>query len=170
MPHRELLRRPQWLRSHAVPPPLRHTPHTFRGPIGSSTEGPMAAVRMRPAHPFRHTPHTFRGPIGSSTEGTSGKVRMRSPPHFCTPNEPRGHPCFRTPSHILWPHKERHRRPPSPAKPSPDQPIPEEGRTQHYSHLNMVGFFARLIFSYCPFQEGKKCLEMVLWTGPHAQN
>ena len=32
---------------------------------------------MRPAHPFRHIPHTFRGPIGSSTEGPRGAVHMR---------------------------------------------------------------------------------------------
>ena len=38
-PHRELYRRPQRQRSHAVPPPFWHTPHTFRGPIRSSTEG-----------------------------------------------------------------------------------------------------------------------------------
>eukprot|EP00959_Pyramimonas_sp_CCMP1952_P256789 5364786-Pyramimonas_sp.AAC.1 len=35
--------------------------------------------------PFRHTPHTVRGPRGSSTEGPSGRVRMASPPHFGTP-------------------------------------------------------------------------------------
>eukprot|EP00959_Pyramimonas_sp_CCMP1952_P253100 5287281-Pyramimonas_sp.AAC.1 len=64
----ELHRRPQWLRSHAGPPQFRHTPHTFRGPIGNSTEGPRGCVRMR--HPlFRHTPHTLRGPMRSSTEG-----------------------------------------------------------------------------------------------------
>ena len=70
----------------------QHTPHTFRGPIGSSTEGPRDCVRMRPPHIFRHTPHAFRGPIGSSTEGPSGCVRMH-------------------PSHDLWPDLEIHRRP-----------------------------------------------------------
>jgi hypothetical protein len=35
---------------------------TFRGHIGSSTEGQSAAVRMRPPLPIRHTPHTFRAP------------------------------------------------------------------------------------------------------------
>eukprot|EP00959_Pyramimonas_sp_CCMP1952_P001594 32926-Pyramimonas_sp.AAC.1 len=29
-----------------VPPSLWHTPNTFRGPIGSSTEGPSATARM----------------------------------------------------------------------------------------------------------------------------
>eukprot|EP00959_Pyramimonas_sp_CCMP1952_P012912 273065-Pyramimonas_sp.AAC.1 len=48
--------------------PFRHTPHTVRGPIGSSAEGPSGCVRMRHRHPTRHTPHTVRGPIGSSTE------------------------------------------------------------------------------------------------------
>ena len=47
---------------------FRHTPHTFRGPTGSSTEGPSGTARMRHARPFRLTPHMFRGPIGSSTE------------------------------------------------------------------------------------------------------
>ena len=73
--------------------PIRHTPHTFRGPIGSSTEGPSAAARMRPAHPIRHAPHKFRGPIGSSTEGPSAAARMRH-----TPNS--AHP-----SHVSWPHR-----------------------------------------------------------------
>eukprot|EP00959_Pyramimonas_sp_CCMP1952_P445769 9333061-Pyramimonas_sp.AAC.1 len=27
---------------------------------------------MHPPHRFRHTPHTFRGPIGNSSEGLSG--------------------------------------------------------------------------------------------------
>eukprot|EP00959_Pyramimonas_sp_CCMP1952_P277228 5795816-Pyramimonas_sp.AAC.1 len=72
----------------AAPRPFRHTPHTFRGPVGSCTEGPSGCVgmaaphpfrhTMAAPHPFRHTPHTFRrrgprtafrGPIGSSTEG-----------------------------------------------------------------------------------------------------
>ena len=74
-PHRELHRRPQWDHPHA---PATH--HTFRGPIGSSTEGPNATARMRPPYPFRHILHTFRGPIGSSTEGRSATARMR-PPH-----------------------------------------------------------------------------------------
>ena len=68
---------------------FRRTSHTFRGPIGSSTEGPSGRVRMPPHHPFRHTPHTFRGPIGSSTEGPSGCVRMR-PPHPFRPLRIRG--------------------------------------------------------------------------------
>ena len=29
----------------------------------------MADLACRPPRPFRHTPHTFRGPTGSSTEG-----------------------------------------------------------------------------------------------------
>eukprot|EP00959_Pyramimonas_sp_CCMP1952_P226844 4742814-Pyramimonas_sp.AAC.1 len=34
---------------------------------------------MTPHRPSRHTPHTFRGPTGSSTEGSKGKVRMTPP-------------------------------------------------------------------------------------------
>eukprot|EP00959_Pyramimonas_sp_CCMP1952_P318852 6671637-Pyramimonas_sp.AAC.1 len=30
---------------------IRHTPHTLRGTIGSSSEGSSAAARMRHAHP-----------------------------------------------------------------------------------------------------------------------
>eukprot|EP00959_Pyramimonas_sp_CCMP1952_P208527 4362133-Pyramimonas_sp.AAC.1 len=49
-----------------IPPPLfRHTPHTLRGPMGSSAEGPSGTVRMPPPAPFRHTPHTPRGPLGA---------------------------------------------------------------------------------------------------------
>ena len=54
-PHRELLRRLQW-----------QGPHAYSGP-------------------FRHTPHTFRSPIGGSTEGSSGRVRMRTRVHLGTP-------------------------------------------------------------------------------------
>ena len=46
-PHWELHRRPQWQRPHAVPPSFRHTLHTFRGPIGSSTEGPSGSARVQ---------------------------------------------------------------------------------------------------------------------------
>ena len=46
-PHRELHRKPQWQGPHASPRQFRHTPHTVRGPIGSSTEGPSGRVRMR---------------------------------------------------------------------------------------------------------------------------
>eukprot|EP00959_Pyramimonas_sp_CCMP1952_P334567 7006449-Pyramimonas_sp.AAC.1 len=92
----EFHRRPEWRSSHASPPPRT----TFSGPIGSSTEvplaqfacvspaqdsaswphrelhrGPSGAVRMRP--PLSRT--VFHGPIGSPTEGPSGAVRMRLP-------------------------------------------------------------------------------------------
>ena len=40
---------------------------------------------MAPPRPFRHTSHTLRGPIGSSTEGSSGRVRMRTRVHLGTP-------------------------------------------------------------------------------------
>eukprot|EP00959_Pyramimonas_sp_CCMP1952_P446011 9337780-Pyramimonas_sp.AAC.1 len=33
----------------------------------------------------RHTPHAFRNPIGSSTEGPSGDVRMQFLTDFGTP-------------------------------------------------------------------------------------
>eukprot|EP00959_Pyramimonas_sp_CCMP1952_P051192 1069918-Pyramimonas_sp.AAC.1 len=34
---------------------------------------------MRHPHEFRHTPHTLRGPIGSSKEGPSGTARLHHP-------------------------------------------------------------------------------------------
>eukprot|EP00959_Pyramimonas_sp_CCMP1952_P330000 6909456-Pyramimonas_sp.AAC.1 len=54
------------------PPPST----AFRGPRGSSTEGPSGTARMRqpPPSTARHVP------IGSSTEGPSGTARLR-PPH-----------------------------------------------------------------------------------------
>ena len=45
--HRELRRKLQWLASHAYSGPCRHTPHTFRGPRGSSAEGSSGWPRMR---------------------------------------------------------------------------------------------------------------------------
>eukprot|EP00959_Pyramimonas_sp_CCMP1952_P073575 1537657-Pyramimonas_sp.AAC.1 len=42
-PQRGLHRRSQWRSPHAVPAPGT----TFRGPRGSSTEGPSGAARMR---------------------------------------------------------------------------------------------------------------------------
>eukprot|EP00959_Pyramimonas_sp_CCMP1952_P226354 4732671-Pyramimonas_sp.AAC.1 len=42
-PHRELHRRFPWRSPHASPSPST----AFRGPIGSATEGPRGAVRMR---------------------------------------------------------------------------------------------------------------------------
>ena len=68
--------------SSRPPHPFRHTPQTFRGPIGSSSEGHSGCVRMRPPHPFRHTPHTSRRPIGSSSGSPNGCVRMRPPRPF----------------------------------------------------------------------------------------
>ena len=49
-------------------PPLRYTPHTFRGPIGNSTtEGANASAQTWASPPFRHTLDVFRGPIGGFT-------------------------------------------------------------------------------------------------------
>ena len=64
---------------------LFHAPHTFHGPMGIFTQGPSGRVRMVASRPFRHTPPTLRGPIRSSTQGHSGRVRMRPPAHFGTP-------------------------------------------------------------------------------------
>eukprot|EP00959_Pyramimonas_sp_CCMP1952_P135931 2843775-Pyramimonas_sp.AAC.1 len=61
----------------AAPRPCRHTPRTFLGPIGSSTEGSSCAVRMAVPHPIWHAPHTFRGPIGSFTEALVAQSAWR---------------------------------------------------------------------------------------------
>eukprot|EP00959_Pyramimonas_sp_CCMP1952_P000832 16588-Pyramimonas_sp.AAC.1 len=53
----------------AHPHPIRHTIHTLRGLIGSSTQCPSDTARMACPHLIWRTPHTFRGPIGNSTEG-----------------------------------------------------------------------------------------------------
>ena len=96
--------------------PFRHTPHTVRGPTGSSTEGASGRVYMRPRNSCRHTRHTVRGPIGSSTEGLSG--RHCGPAQFWrTPHTVRGHIEN---SLCLVPSALR------------------------YSHLHMVGSFARI--------------------------
>ena len=84
-PHRELHRRPQGPRSHAVPPPLSAHPHEDRGLIGSSTEGPKGRGHMRYRPRFRRTPHEDRGLIGSSTEGPGGRGHIGAPTQFGTP-------------------------------------------------------------------------------------
>ena len=101
---------------------FRRTPHTLRGPIRSSTQGPSGKVRMVASRPFRQTPHTSGGPIGSSTQCHRGRVRMvasrpfrRTPhtlaPYGAPPNDPMaGFPWWRsrlfrrTPSNVAWPH------------------------------------------------------------------
>eukprot|EP00959_Pyramimonas_sp_CCMP1952_P387652 8124496-Pyramimonas_sp.AAC.1 len=80
--------------------PLRHTPHTVRGLIGSSTEGPSGCGCMRHRNPLRHTPHAVRDPIGSSTDGPQWVRLHASPPHITA-----------HPSRGSWPHREFHRRP-----------------------------------------------------------
>eukprot|EP00959_Pyramimonas_sp_CCMP1952_P059884 1250880-Pyramimonas_sp.AAC.1 len=43
-------------------------PQTLCGHTGKSTEWPSGCFRMRPPHKCWRTPHTLRGPIGSSSE------------------------------------------------------------------------------------------------------
>ena len=110
--------------------PFRHTPHSVRSPIWSSTECPNGGVRMRRRRSFRHTltrfvtpsgfppkahvavfvcvpaghfgtpVHTARSPIGSSTE---------TPRWRCSHAAPQGMSAH--PSHGSCPHRELHRRP-----------------------------------------------------------
>eukprot|EP00959_Pyramimonas_sp_CCMP1952_P211012 4416308-Pyramimonas_sp.AAC.1 len=62
---------------------LRHTPHTVRGPIESSTEGPRGCGVPSP---FRHTTHTVPGPIGSFTKGPNGCVNLSLAPTLAHPS------------------------------------------------------------------------------------
>ena len=97
-PHRELHRRPQWQGSHASPGPFRHTPHTVRGPIESSTEGPCGRVRLRP-HADLSTPLTrCVAPCGSPPKAPAVGLT-------CVPRQILAHN-----SHGSWPHRELHRR------------------------------------------------------------
>eukprot|EP00959_Pyramimonas_sp_CCMP1952_P424783 8897323-Pyramimonas_sp.AAC.1 len=57
---------------HMVPCPTSALPSRVSWSIGSSTEGVSDCVRMAPPRSFWLSPHMFRGPIGSSTEGHSG--------------------------------------------------------------------------------------------------
>ena len=79
-PHRELHRRPQGPRSHAVLPPLSAHPHEDRGLIGSSTEGPRGRGHIEAPASARHTPHEDRGLIGSSTECPRGRGELHRRP------------------------------------------------------------------------------------------
>eukprot|EP00959_Pyramimonas_sp_CCMP1952_P017434 370253-Pyramimonas_sp.AAC.1 len=66
-PHMEFHRKPQRQRPRAVPhvgTPLTR----FVSPHGAPPKAPVAAPACGSTTPFRHTPHTFRGPVGSSTE------------------------------------------------------------------------------------------------------
>eukprot|EP00959_Pyramimonas_sp_CCMP1952_P409933 8591153-Pyramimonas_sp.AAC.1 len=53
-----------------------HTHHTLRGSRKSSTYCPNGNARMESPHQLRHTPHKFRVPIGSSIQGPSASARM----------------------------------------------------------------------------------------------
>eukprot|EP00959_Pyramimonas_sp_CCMP1952_P420987 8818884-Pyramimonas_sp.AAC.1 len=55
-----------------------HTPHTCRGPIGSSTKGLIGCVRIPPLSSLWHTRQTFRVAV-SSTGSSSGCDRMLAP-------------------------------------------------------------------------------------------
>ena len=125
-PHEKLHPRPQWQASHVMwaSRQSRRTPHTFRGPIVSSTEGPSGRVCMLALRPFWHTPHTCRAPVWDLHRscysqlrysqlhmfGSSAKIRL-SPlrnQHFLCPG-PLGAPrcplellqdCLREPNSI----------------------------------------------------------------------
>ena len=121
----------------AYPHPIRHTPHTFRGPVRSSTEGPSGRVRMAYPHPIRHTPHTFRGPTGSSTYGPSGAARI-----WATPT-------FRHTSHMFRGFTGSSTEGPSGTARMRALPYREFHLRRYsqlpHSQLHMFGFFARLI-------------------------
>merc|ERR1712091_825586 len=92
-PHRELHRGLQWVRSHAVPSPFRPTPHTFRRPTGSSTEGSSGCVRMR-YHPHFGPPLTrFVAPQGAPPRAPVGAFACGTIPISAHP------------SHVSSPHR-----------------------------------------------------------------
>ena len=64
-------------------PPFWHTPRIGSSTEGPRGTGRMR--QRHSYTQFWHTPHTVRGPIGSSTERPSGRVRMAPPPHFGAP-------------------------------------------------------------------------------------
>ena len=79
-----------------VPASFRYTPHTFCGPIWSSTEGPSGKVQLFVPASFRYTPHTFQpspalpriktySRILVGEYGWSLRQANSSPPHFGTP-------------------------------------------------------------------------------------
>eukprot|EP00959_Pyramimonas_sp_CCMP1952_P332167 6955328-Pyramimonas_sp.AAC.1 len=53
--------------------------------MGSSSEGPSGSVRMAAPRPLRHAPHTLRGPMRTireiSVEDKGGRKGLRGPPH-----------------------------------------------------------------------------------------
>ena len=89
-PHRELHRRPQGPRSHAVPPPLSAHPHEDRGLIGSSTEGPRGRGHMGYRPRFRRTPHEDRGLRELHRRPQGPRPHRGSDPVRHAPHEDRG--------------------------------------------------------------------------------
>eukprot|EP00959_Pyramimonas_sp_CCMP1952_P353701 7410488-Pyramimonas_sp.AAC.1 len=53
----------------------------------NSTEGPYGCAYTPPPPTFRHIPHTLRGTIGSSTEGPVAALACHRRTHFGTPLE-----------------------------------------------------------------------------------
>eukprot|EP00959_Pyramimonas_sp_CCMP1952_P398220 8343347-Pyramimonas_sp.AAC.1 len=72
---------------------------TFRGPIGSSTEGPSGGVHMRPRHRFQRTPRTFRGPTGGSTESGTRNAALATAYGWVLPQADVSPLSFRFPHH-----------------------------------------------------------------------
>eukprot|EP00959_Pyramimonas_sp_CCMP1952_P239471 5004825-Pyramimonas_sp.AAC.1 len=62
-----------FFRCNFFAPPQRG-PAEVRGPIKSAAESQSCGVRLALPHACRETPHTVRGPIGSSTECLNGDV------------------------------------------------------------------------------------------------
>eukprot|EP00959_Pyramimonas_sp_CCMP1952_P299048 6255236-Pyramimonas_sp.AAC.1 len=80
----ELHRRRQWLGSHGAPPHFGGPLTRLVAPQGTPPKAPVVGFAWCPA-PLRHGPHTFRGPKGSSTEGASGCGRLRPHPVSADP-------------------------------------------------------------------------------------
>ena len=119
----ELHGRLQWQGPHAYSGPLRRTPHTFRGPIGSSTKGSTGRVRMRTRAHFGEHLTRFVAPWGAPPKApAAGSSCVLEPTSANT-------------SHVSWPHRVPHRR-----------------SQLHNSHAHLPSMSAHTIIRFAPPQ------------------
>ena len=61
------------------------TPHAFRGPLQSSTDGSKGKVCTASPRPCRHNFRALRGPRRCSTKSLNGRARMAPPANIGAP-------------------------------------------------------------------------------------
>eukprot|EP00959_Pyramimonas_sp_CCMP1952_P259728 5430598-Pyramimonas_sp.AAC.1 len=76
----------KWRSSYSATVALWHTPARFVAPSGAPPKVAMMQLAWR-HRPIRHTPHTGRGPTLTPTEGRNGAARMTPPHYFGTPSQ-----------------------------------------------------------------------------------